>query len=295
MSTVTTVTHPKAKRKNCAIIILKFAFEVKTLFDQVIQLVQGVTIHMKPLPTSTLQSYYRMRSIRGQSCFRDRWLVDSQPLLLLNCKMDQRSLLAAPAGRNETSFSNENLYTPVELFGIIAECEKLENPGEALLLKAKNLCWSILAMIAKNVGAAVEATNSLPANARTVTFHSNRKSAKRRRLMEPISVDSLALTESKMSTSSGGAKILGVIAKEEREKQAGEDVEASADTDDMAGFLSRMVAALSVVLLGVALLETSQFYSTELCNVHLVFILHPPQIDTFRYVPMSSKVFRPMP
>ncbi|KAL2501651.1 hypothetical protein Fot_35499 [Forsythia ovata] len=147
-------------------------------------------------------------------------------------------------GRNETSFSNENLYTPVELFGIIAECEKLENPGEALLLKAKNLCWSILAMIAKNVGAAVEATNSLPANARTVTFHYNRKSAKRRRLMEPISVDSLALTESKMSTSSGGAKILGVIAKEEREKQAGEDVEASADTDDMAGFLSRMVAAL---------------------------------------------------
>ncbi|KAL2493065.1 hypothetical protein Adt_28693 [Abeliophyllum distichum] len=126
-------------------------------------------------------------------------------------------------GRNETSFSNENLYTPVELFGTIAECEKLEKPGEALLLKAKNLCWSILAMvascfadvsplscltvrleitaaretstikvndiasqIAKNVGAAVEATNSLPANARTVTFHYNRKSPKRRRLMEPI-------------------------------------------------------------------------------------------------------------
>ncbi|KAL2538248.1 Spatacsin C-terminal domain-containing protein [Forsythia ovata] len=131
----------------------------------------------RPLPTSTLQSYYRMRSIRGQM-----------------------------AGGFTTIVAAE--------------------------------------LIAKNVGAAVEATNSLPANARTVTFHYNRKSAKRRRLMEPISVDSLALTESKMSTSSGGAKILGVIAKEEREKQAGEDVEASADTDDMAGFLSRMVAAL---------------------------------------------------
>ncbi|KAL2496735.1 hypothetical protein Fot_40492 [Forsythia ovata] len=99
-------------------------------------------------------------------------------------------------------------------------------------------------LIAKNVGAAIEATNTLPANARTVTFHYNRKSPKRRWLMEPISVDSLALTESKMSTSSGCAKILGVIAKEEREKQAGEDVEVSAETDDMAGLLSRMVAAL---------------------------------------------------
>lgn len=39
-------------------------------------------------------------------------------------------------------------YTPTEVFGIIAECEKRKNPGEALLLKAKDLCWSILAMIA---------------------------------------------------------------------------------------------------------------------------------------------------
>lgn len=45
-------------------------------------------------------------------------------------------------------FSDQDVYIPVELFGIIAECEKQEKPGEALLLKAKNLCWSILAMIA---------------------------------------------------------------------------------------------------------------------------------------------------
>ena len=48
----------------------------------------------------------------------------------------------------EVFISDENLYASVELFGIIAECEKLNNPGEALLLKAKNLSWSILAMIA---------------------------------------------------------------------------------------------------------------------------------------------------
>ncbi|KAL2558389.1 hypothetical protein Fot_03128 [Forsythia ovata] len=100
----------------------------------------------------------------------------------------------------------------------------------------------IASQIAKYVGAVVEATNSLPANARTVTFHNNRKSQKWRRLIEPISVDSLALTESKMSNGSGGAKIQGVIAKEERKKQAGEDVGVSAETDDMACLLSRMIA-----------------------------------------------------
>lgn len=41
-----------------------------------------------------------------------------------------------------------DVYTPAEVFGIIAECEKRKNPGEALLLKAQDLCWSILAMIA---------------------------------------------------------------------------------------------------------------------------------------------------
>lgn len=50
--------------------------------------------------------------------------------------------------RDRTFLSNENLCMPVELFGIIAECERQERPGEALLLKAKNLSWSILAMIA---------------------------------------------------------------------------------------------------------------------------------------------------
>lgn len=59
------------------------------------------------------------------------------------------SSLNLDAGERDGTFlSHQNLYIPVELFGIIAECEKQERPGEALLLKAKNLCWSILAMIA---------------------------------------------------------------------------------------------------------------------------------------------------
>ena len=48
----------------------------------------------------------------------------------------------------ERSTSVGDFCMPAEVFGIIAECEKRENPGEALLLKAKDLCWSILAMIA---------------------------------------------------------------------------------------------------------------------------------------------------
>lgn len=37
---------------------------------------------------------------------------------------------------------------PAELFGLLAECEKEQNPGEALLIKAKDLRWPLLAIIA---------------------------------------------------------------------------------------------------------------------------------------------------
>lgn len=50
--------------------------------------------------------------------------------------------------KNESLFLEDNNYIPVELFGIIADCEKQKNPGETLLLKAKDLCWSVLAMVA---------------------------------------------------------------------------------------------------------------------------------------------------
>lgn len=50
--------------------------------------------------------------------------------------------------RTETFFSDEQICYPVELFRILAECERQKNPGETLLKKAKDLSWSILAMIA---------------------------------------------------------------------------------------------------------------------------------------------------
>ena len=50
--------------------------------------------------------------------------------------------------RSEASFTDESICIPVELFRILAECEKQKNPGEAILMKAKELSWSILVMIA---------------------------------------------------------------------------------------------------------------------------------------------------
>lgn len=48
----------------------------------------------------------------------------------------------------QTTFPDENMCVPVELFQILAECEKHKSPGGALLMKAKELSWSILAMVA---------------------------------------------------------------------------------------------------------------------------------------------------
>ncbi|KAG8383430.1 hypothetical protein BUALT_Bualt04G0012400 [Buddleja alternifolia] len=199
--------------------------------------------------------------------------------------------------RGGTFSSDENLYIPVELFEIIAECEKQEKPGVALLLKAKNLCWSILAMIAscfpdvsalscltvwleitaaretsaikvndiasqiaKNVGAAVEATNSLPASARTIALHYNRKNSKRRRLVEPIPVDTSALEASKISKGSGVSYTQGLIYEGEMEKLGDEDTNFSTDSDSMANSLSRMVAVLCEQHLFLPLLQAFEIF-----------------------------------
>ncbi|KAL2493075.1 hypothetical protein Adt_28703 [Abeliophyllum distichum] len=213
---------------------------------------------------STIQDQQRPKASASHLVFRIALVVVKQ-------SSDTVLWFTANLGRNETSFSNENLYTPVELFGIIAECEKLEKPGEALLLKAKNLCWSNLAMvascfadvsplscitvlleitaaretsaikvndiasqIAKNVGAAVEATNSLPANART-----NQKCL-------------LALVVPRFKES--------FLKRKGDRKQAGEDVEVSAEIDDMAGLLSRMVAVLCEQRLFLPLLRAFEIF-----------------------------------
>ncbi|KAL3818833.1 hypothetical protein ACJIZ3_004738 [Penstemon smallii] len=212
-------------------------------------------------------------------------------------KLSSSSNVDTADRRGETFLSEENIYLPVELFGIIAECEKQERPGEALLLKAKNLCWSVLAMIAscfadvsplscltvwleitaaretsaikvngiasqiaKNVGAAVEATNSLPISARTLSFHYNRKNSKRRRLVEPIPVDSFSLGASQNSEGSGVSNTQGVMYEGEIEKLGNEDTNFSTDSDSVAISLSRMVAVLCEQHLFLPLLQAFELF-----------------------------------
>ncbi|GAV81705.1 hypothetical protein CFOL_v3_25159 [Cephalotus follicularis] len=183
----------------------------------------------------------------------------------------------------ECTFLDESVYIPVELFRILADCEKQKNPGGALLIKAKDLSWSLLAMIAScfpdvsplscltvwleitaaretkyikvndiasqiadNVGAAVEASNSLSAGTRALTFHYNRQNSKRRRLMEPMSVDPSAATTSDFSSMSG-AKVRvshGINAGKERRVEVGQHINVSSDFDEGPVSLSKMVAAL---------------------------------------------------
>lgn len=53
-----------------------------------------------------------------------------------------------PSGRNDSYFLAVDGENPMELFCILGVCEKQKNPGEALLNKAKQMQWSLLAMIA---------------------------------------------------------------------------------------------------------------------------------------------------
>uniref|UniRef100_A0A2P2LNY5 Uncharacterized protein LOC105123888 isoform X3 n=1 Tax=Rhizophora mucronata TaxID=61149 RepID=A0A2P2LNY5_RHIMU len=187
------------------------------------------------------------------------------------------------AERSESSCSDESVLIPAELFRILRDCEKQRNPGGALLRKAKEMSWSILAMIAScfpdvsslscltvwleitaaretssikvndiasqiadNVRAAVEAINSLPAASRGLIFHYNRQNPKRRRLMEPMSVD-LSVTGTNISSGCGGEKrsvTQGVISEVERNLEVGEHAYSSNDSDDGLVSLSKMVAVL---------------------------------------------------
>ncbi|XP_042376004.1 uncharacterized protein LOC121969811 isoform X2 [Zingiber officinale] len=134
---------------------------------------------------------------------------------------------STPESCGENLLVSDNITAvSTELFFILADCEKKKNPGQSLLLKAKDLHWSLLAIIASCfsdvsplscltvwleitamretscikmdnlsskiatcVGAAVDSTNSLPSGSRNIAFHYNRRNAKRFRA-EPLPVNS---------------------------------------------------------------------------------------------------------
>lgn len=101
--------------------------------------------------------------------------------------------------------------------------------------------------IADNVGAAVNATNSLPVGDRVLTFHYNRQSPKRRRLISPASLDSAASAMSDISSTSINEGIFHSQGKtmedEITEEQCG-SVNVARVSDEGPASLSKMVAVL---------------------------------------------------
>ncbi|GMI67631.1 hypothetical protein like AT4G39420 [Hibiscus trionum] len=196
--------------------------------------------------------------------------------------------------KNESPFPEENVYIPVELFSALADCEKQKNPGEALLLKAKDFSWSILAMIAScfpdvsplscltvwleitaaretksikvndiatqiadNVAAAVEATNSLPGGSRSLSFHYNRRNPKRRRLLESLCSTPLP-GASDSSTRIFSAE--GSTAGEEKKVELGEQINVSSDFNEGPASLAKMVAVLCEQRLFLPLLRAFELF-----------------------------------
>ncbi|KAK9064048.1 hypothetical protein SSX86_017920 [Deinandra increscens subsp. villosa] len=201
--------------------------------------------------------------------------------------------------KNESSFLVDNSYIPVELFGIIADCEKQKNPGETLLLKAKDLCWSVLAMVAScfpdvsplccltvwleitaarettsikvndiasqissNVAAAVDSNNLLPVTARAQTLHYNRRNPKRRRLMESGPIDTLTSKGSNASTASSNTSIFidqGINLGGES-KEITDENKVSTESDKVLDSLSKMVAVLCEQRLFLPLLRAFEMF-----------------------------------
>jgi spatacsin len=53
-----------------------------------------------------------------------------------------------PSGSSDSSFMAIDGNNHIELFCILGVCEKQNNPGEVLLNKARQMQWSLLAVIA---------------------------------------------------------------------------------------------------------------------------------------------------
>ncbi|CAM8951081.1 unnamed protein product [Rhodiola kirilowii] len=195
----------------------------------------------------------------------------------------------------EIPFLDKNMCVPAELFEILADCEKRTNPGEALLKKAKDMCWSILALIAScfpdasplsclvvwleitaaretssikvndiasqiasKVGAAVEATNLLLMAHRTITFHYNRKSPKRRRLLESTSEYNGATDSSFASISDSRILVPETdLSEGELRKIVGEHRNGS---EEVSASLSNMVAVLCEQQLFLPLLRAFEIF-----------------------------------
>ncbi|XP_023634817.1 uncharacterized protein LOC17879534 [Capsella rubella] len=192
------------------------------------------------------------------------------------------------------SSSEDGAYVSAELFRVLAYSEKLKNPGGYLLSKAKELSWSILALIAscfpdvaplscltiwleitaaretssikvndittriaENIAAAIVSTNSLPTDARGVQFHYNRRNPKRRRLAAHTSVD--LLTSANSLNTSAGIPFCSHRTDAAEDAKA-EDHSVTDDSSDEHASLSKMVAVLCEQRLFLPLLKAFELF-----------------------------------
>ncbi|KAE8791643.1 hypothetical protein D1007_33903 [Hordeum vulgare] len=205
-----------------------------------------------------------------------------------------------PSGSRDPSFLSVDGDNPMELFCILAVCEKQKNPGEALLNKAKQMQWSLLALIAscfpdvtllsclsfwleitaarelslikvdgisskvaKNVGSAVEATNKLSSVSRNVEYRYNRKNPKRRRFLEasPDSFKSgFSLDIASGSNGTATSNPSDIDAQQERRKPTSEETEIPVDIDERLASLSSIVAVLCEQQLFLPLLRSFDLF-----------------------------------
>lgn len=121
----------------------------------------------------------------------------------------------------------------------------------------------IASQIADNVGAAVEACNSLPIGSRALTFHYNRRNPKRRRLMEPMAVDSSPAIISDIPSGPVGEKVFlaqSTMAGDGRRVEVDEQKNVYGDSDEGPVSLTKMVAVLCEQRLFLPLLRAFEMF-----------------------------------
>lgn len=121
----------------------------------------------------------------------------------------------------------------------------------------------IASQIADNVGAAVNATNALPVGDRVLTFHYNRQSPKRRRLITLVSLDSSASAISDISSSSISEKIFdsqGKTMENDRKIEHFGCINVPSDSHEGPASLSKMVAVLCEQQLFLPLLRAFEMF-----------------------------------
>ncbi|XP_044339093.1 uncharacterized protein [Triticum aestivum] len=212
----------------------------------------------------------------------------------------RKSSSNVPSGSRDPFLLSVDGDDPMELFCILAVCERQKNPGEALLNKAKQMQWSLLALIAscfpdvtllsclsfwleitaarelslikvdcisskvaKNVGSAVEVTNKLPSVSRNVEYRYNRKNPKRRRFLEasPDSFKSgFSLDIASGPNGTATSNPSDIDAHQERRKPTSEETDIPVDIDERLASLSSIVAVLCEQQLFLPLLRSFDLF-----------------------------------